>query len=227
MTLPGGKVQFEKAPSPSPIRFTKHTVKFHHHADGHSFFSETGKIISTHWFGINTHSFPIQKFNGHFATMMLQGTDMFELTDKRPIKAKKYYPIACSFPDGKDDAYKIVFWCYSSEDEVKKVLKQYEKNPEVLAGHKVLLNDGRKLEEWFIRDKSEKLFFVITAEQMPRFSDKNYPTQMSFIAGFDTKITDIKSDTTFLMLAYPIRKNFTELTQQFGSADYEPGAQIE
>lgn len=223
-TLPGGRKHFDKAPDPRPLRYTTHNVKFHHHADGRCFFSEDGKIFSTHWLGIETRSFPVHECNGHFGTILLQGTDVFETTDDTPVSHKKYHPIACCFSKRKDDAYKILFHCYASQEKLLEMLKPYEHYPEVPPYHTVKFENGRVLEEWFLMDKSQKIFFVISAEQLPRLKEENYPVQMSFIGGFDTNIKDMESDTSFLFLAYPIRQHFDELVSKFGSADYQPGS---
>gem|GEM_PF-4868679 len=67
---------------------------------------------------------------------------------------------------------------------------------------------------------------MVSAEQLPRLEDKDYPVQMSFIGGFDAaSIGSIELDTSFLFLVYPIRKHFDDLAKRFGSADYQPGTQ--
>ncbi|GEM_PF-5319453 len=157
--LPGGKKHFHKAPNPRPLRYTTHNVKFHHHADGRCFFSEDRKIFSTHRFGIESCSFPITECNGHFGTIILQGTELFESADDKPVSNKKYHPLACCFSDKKDDAYKILFYCYTSQEKLLEALKPYEKYPQVPAYHTVKYRNGRTLEEWFLMDKSQKTFF--------------------------------------------------------------------
>ncbi len=73
---------------------------------------------------------------------------------------------------------------------------------------------------WATPQATEQYILMLACEGIPRL-DKESPTALTFIGGFDAPniVNNLKMDTTFLAISYPA-KNYSELRDRVGSIDF-------
>jgi len=207
--VPGGKV-------------TSHMVKYSHHPDGMSLFSQTGRVLSA----VRKKSIPLAQQEGHIFTTQFQYLKAFEVADK--IKDQdKYDPkrsvINFSFGDKEPEAIKIVGRWYTLKELLSRIVVRDGKTR--IFGPKVpCRTDAGKMYIGFLLSPTmgnpmDKFALLLTCEAVPKLNQLEQ-TCLTFIGGFDPPyiINNLEVDTTMLALSYPA-SNYDELRKSLGSID--------
>jgi hypothetical protein len=206
---PGGKV-------------TSQLVKYSHHIDGETHFSQNGKVFTE----IRKKAVPLTDITGHIFTVMLQGVAGFTSTGKESDK-NHYDPERSVLKfdvDGlKFDALKFVGMWYSW-DYLSSHLGAPTPYAKKIGPQIVMDKDGKKVLGFLlgppVGSPMENQVLYLTCEAHPAISE-NHPSQLAFIGGFDSKeqVFDLTAPTSMLVLAYPI-ENYEKLKEEIGTIDY-------
>jgi hypothetical protein len=193
---------------------TMHHVKYTHHMDGESHFSQQGKILTK----IRRRSNSLQVYGGHLFTIQLQGlSDFQKVTDGDLRKSGRL--LVCLRHHSEPMSLKLVAHLYARADLAKRLVLGGDTGPwiRVVRDQKqyaaVLLAAG---------DSSDAAARILTLsfEEVPKVFP-NQPSGFSFIGGFDAPQTafDHNLDTSFLVLMSPAGDDLSEIARKFGSVD--------
>lgn len=196
-------------------KITSHLVKYSHHPNGQTHFSQDGKVFTK----VKKQSEPINNVEGHEFTIQLQGLSSFKkLEDGIKLHSTKRRATLKFTFIGEPEAIKFVGYWYSQEAISKR-----------LAGHigeRCFINDhnGKSHVAFIISaplgHAAEKRVLALYCEVIPRL-DMNNETALTFIGGFDSDeiVNDLTRTTSFLALLYPVM-NPNELIAKIGSIDF-------
>lgn len=200
-------------------KITGHKIKFSHHPDGRSHFSQDNKINTQ----IINYAASLTSHNGHLFTLHLGGIRTFNkipLEEENKCNKKSYFDIKMSEPSN----LKFVGFWYS-DSHLRQYLKEYdlEGGPEAIFTRK---NDsGLKavmIENIYIQG-TENYYLFLGFELDAKLSNKNEPSIL-FVGGFEQPAISLNHnmDTSFLIWAYPANENYLSLVKEIGTVDREP-----
>jgi hypothetical protein len=213
-TLKGGQSYPLNLSVSGPV--TMHRVKYTHHVDGESHFSQEGKILTR----IRRRANPLQAYGGHLFTIQLQGLPDFKRVTDGDLR-KRGRQLVCYRHPSEPTSLKLVAHLYSAAEIMQRLVLRDDTGPwiSVVRDQKpyvaVLLASG---------DNSNATARILTLsfEEVPRVFS-NQPSGFSFIGGFDAPQTafDHNQDTSFLVLLSPAGDDPSEVARKFGSVDLQ------
>jgi hypothetical protein len=192
---------------------TMHHVKYTHHLDGESHFSQDSKILTK----VRRRANALGTCSGHRFTVQLQGLTDFEAVHDRDSRQKDRTVVLAQFPS-EPTSLKMVAHMYSAAElsrrfvgsEAGPWIRTVRDNKQYLA---VLLAVGSP------GNPTARLLTLSFEEIPPAFS--NQPSGFSFMGGFDAPETalDHGKVTSFLLLLSPAPPDTSQIVRQFGSVD--------
>ena len=201
--VPGGKA-------------TSYAVKYSHHWDGESHFSQDGKVKTI----IRKHSVPLEKYSGHFFTVQFQGLRDFDLNLNNQLeysntKTRLFFQL-----NPNPEAIKFVGLLYSINELKQRLIKKADDayGP-ILEG---ISEIGEKTKGFLLSSpisyKSSNLVLYLYCKEIISMGEKE--DVLTFMGGFDTPniVNDLSHITTMLMFMYPVY-NINDLQKKIGSID--------
>ena len=200
-------------------------VKFSYPPDGNAHFSQDGKVYTK----VRKVCPPINKIEGHFFTVQIQGLDFFEqfeLGNEKTSNPKQRSFIEAKLGNKTPPAIKIVGMLYSRAN-------LRSRSPSQFAGPIIDAKDtaGNLRKVCICAPPIETgvnadINLLLSCEPIPLFN-KTKAATLFFSGGFDERsvVEDWTKDTTFLALVYPAQ-NVAELTQTIGSIDFNRSSSI-
>jgi hypothetical protein len=191
-----------------------HHVKYTHHLDGETHFSQDGKILTR----VRRRADALPVYGGHLFTIQLQGLfDFQQMNDGDLRKAGR--KVVCLRLPSEPASLKLVAHLYSAAEVVRRTVLQEDTGPwiRVIRDQKeyaaVLLAAGDSA------DATARILSLSFEEIPTVFHDQ--PSGFCFIGGFDAPKTayDHDQDTSFLVLLSPAGGDLSEIVRQFGSVD--------
>lgn len=204
-------------------KVTSHRIKFSHHPDGRTHFSQTGKIFTR----VKKQAVPLEDINGHIFTVMLQGLTSFTVGGAKKDKhgwSEERSVVEFNVTGLKANAFKFVaLWMpfdalgksmdvvgAEKEKVGPKIIRRLGNNPSV--GFLIGPPYGNPMDDYVL---------VVAIEPVDPIESNLDPTLL-FMGGFDSVdvVNDLSKDTSVLTLMYPT-KNTEELTKKIGSIDFD------
>lgn len=221
-TLEGGKGHTNKISLVPGGKVTSHMVKYSHHPDGMTLFSQTGRVLSE----VRKKSIALAQQEGHIFTTQFQHLKAFDEADK--VKDNnKYDPkrtvINFSFGNEEPEAIKIVGRWYALEELVRRTVVNDGKTKVFGPQVPCITDAGKRYVGFLLSPKMgnpvDKFALLLICEGIPKLS-KTEKTCLTFIGGFDPPeiINNLEVDTTMMALSYPA-SNYDELRKSIGSID--------
>lgn len=200
-------------------KVTINKVKFSHHIDGRSHFSQDKKIYTK----IINNAANLTDYNGHLFTLHIGGIEGF---NKIPVDHKNTNNKKTFFDIKMSEFSNLKFIAYWYNDSyLKQHLKEYnlEGGPEMkfVRENKSVLQ-GVMIENTYITGRDQYYLFL-GFEIDNKLTIKSTPS-ISFLGGFESNTIslDHKKDTSFLMLSYPTNETYSDLCDEIGTVDIEP-----
>lgn len=219
--IPSGNI-FPKTISLKELwKVTSHNVKYSHHTDWETHFSQDWKIYTN----IRKKSVPLEIVRWHLFTINIQWVK--EFTEVTSVKDKNWW----------DEKRMVVDYEINENFESLKFVWRWYKLSECLDGFEskewgntiwpiiwLPINDG-KIVQWFMLwntnyNLETKYFLHLSCEIMP-WLNKDLNPLLHFIWWFDQidVVNNLEATTSFLALSYPI-ENFQELEKEIWSIDF-------
>ena len=193
---------------------TMHHVKYTHHMDGESHFSQHGKILTK----VRRRANSLQAHGGHLFTIQLQGLpDFQQVTDTDLRKTGRQF--VCMRLHSEPASLKLVAHLYKGTELAKRSVLGGDTGPWIR-----LVRDQKQYAAVLLAvgDSSNATARILTLsfEEIPKVFP-NQPSGFSFIGGFDAPQTafDHNQDTSFLVLLSPAGDDPSEIARKFGSVD--------
>jgi len=202
-------------------KVTSHKVKYSHHPDGRTHFSQDGKIFTK----VIKSSASFDEVDGHLFTVQFQGLTDFEgmsPDEHRPLHTPKKTILNYNFKPDEPKAIKILAHCYRLSRLTPR-LESFGGKPWL----RTIRPDGSVSAGFIIRNpyhaSPDPMYIILTCEEIPIIDSAN-ESLLTLLAGFDPNrvALDHNRDTQFLVMAYPIRENKSDLINQIGTVDYAP-----
>ncbi|MGX8784592.1 hypothetical protein ACV3VT_03730 [Legionella pneumophila] len=218
ITLKAGQLYPNTINVKSGGKVTIHKVKFSHHLDGRSHFSQDKKIYTK----IINNAATLTDHNGHLFTMHLGGIAGF---NKIPIDTHNSNDKKTFYDIQMPEFFNLKFTAYWYNDTyLKQHLKEYNsKGGPVMFFKRKNGTDlkGVMIENTFIKGNNNYYLFL-GFEIDTKLTKKDKPS-IVFIGGFEhtTISLDHKQDTSFLMLTYPTNENYHNLINEIGTVDIQ------
>jgi hypothetical protein len=200
-------------------KVTSHKVKYSHHLDGRTHFSQDKKIYTR----VIKQSATFDEVDGHIFTVQFQGLKDFEglaPDEYRSVITPKKTILNFNFKHKEPQAIKILGHCYRHSRLVP-MLEGYNGEPWL----RIVKPDGSISLGFIIRNSYYKsdnpLYIILYFEDIPTIDASNN-SLLTLLAGFDAdRISrDSNRDTQFLIMAYPIRENKLDIINRIGTVDY-------
>ena len=189
-------------------RVTAHLVKYAHHPDGETHFSQDGKVKTE----IRRKSVPLQEQRGHLFTIQIQNIESF-----RQLPTPRKDQLTLELPENMR-AIKITGWRLPFSD-----LKLPEGVVPTGSPKGIQTSDGVARVGLFVAPPEGELFddvvLFLGIEETPLLSEDNAP-HLIFVGGFDSTVVALNHsvDTEFLAFAYPC-SDFKQLKERIGCID--------
>lgn len=206
---------------PSDLRvsgpLTMHRVKYTHHVDGETHFSQDGKILTK----IRRRTNTLPSHSGHIFTVQLQGLADFQRATESDL-AKKDRVVICLGLKSEPASLKLVAYLYSTSALSQRMSSRSDCGPWI-----PLMRGQQRLAAALLAvgdsGNPSSRFLALSFEEVPSVFP-NQTSGFSFIGGFDAPETafDHTKDTSFLILLSPV-SNLPEAADRFGTLDL-PGA---
>lgn len=204
---PGGKV-------------VSRLVKYSHHPNGRTLFSQDGKILSK----IKKMSARLDSNPGHIFTIQIQDLKGFEGLEGEPkddSQTEKQKILNFHFQHSLPEAIKLTAR-WNTKNYISKNYMPPFTNPITAISRK----DGSRKTAFLISPTKDIPTYhsamMLTCESVPKLT--NEPgSHLTFAGGFDTRETIAKynGDIKFLSLIYPI-VDFEEMKKKIGDIDFNP-----
>lgn len=197
-------------------KVTSRSLKYSHHRDGKTHFSQTGQVKTE----IQKQSIPIEQIDGHIFTLTVQGLHGFKSVETRdmwnPSIKKAGLPIEIGGLE--PAAIKLVGRWYSPQSFFN-VAEGQSRGP-VVTGQTA---SGHQVQGYIVGPPSgtplESYTLFLSCERIPIINN-NSDVDLTFVGGFDPPhiINNHEVDTTFLMLSYPV-SSYEDMKMKIGSID--------
>lgn len=185
-----------------------HAVKYSHHPDGRTHFSQTSRIRTE----IKKQACPLAEQDGHLFTVQLQDLNAF----RAPRKATT--PELTLNIEGDQKGLKLVFWRYRMDTLRPADPASWRGNPQGIQ-----FPDGTLRKGLFVAPTEGSVFddytLVVTPEE---WKNEDTAPCLMFLGGFDAKEVALNhdKDTNFLAFLYPC-SDPADLRFRLGSVDLE------
>lgn len=200
-------------------KVTSHKVKYSHHPDGETHFSQDRKIYTV----VRKKSPSFLELDGHIFTVQFQGlSDFQEITEAEPgisITPQKSI-INFKFNTIEPPAIKIIAHAH----RLSRLLTRIESINQTPSINMVRPN-GSIAQGYLIKNKNyineDSIYILLHCEGIPTINPDE-PSLLTLMAGFDSDriVLDHNRDTQLLIMAYPISGDKSTLVAQIGSVDY-------
>lgn len=219
-----GQIRFAKG-----ARTTTERVKYSHHADGHTGFTQDRRIVSE----IKTRAERLRDARGHLFTVQFWGADGFAPVTSRDLRAPTPSRATLEFEvdtplDPNLLVGRISGWCYPR----RMVSLTNTGGPAADATKPIAwpVDGGESRSTLVLAPPSppaaDNVVVLLTYHGLPPRQDPGEPILM-FLGGFEAPGDPMRSDAfvNFLALKYAARDDgFDDMVKTLGSVDYRPGA---
>lgn len=201
---------------------TTHLVKYSHHPDGRTHFSQDGRVLTL----VQKQSVPLTQTDGHIFTVKIQGITEFEEGERddgsRPA-TKKRKNVVFNFGPISPEAIKVVGRWYSKADFMNRLVEPAGTPFFAFRTEAGTLSRGVLLASPFLV-RGQECVMALTCEAVPRL-DEQRQTSISFLGGFDPPelVNDESKETSFLSFTYPVT-DVEGLAREIGSIDFKRDA---
>ena len=191
-------------------RVTSHLVKYAHHPDGETHFSQDGKVKTE----VRRKSIPLNQQKGHLFTIQIQSLESFRLLQS-PRKEQLTFEVAEN-----TQALKITGWRFRFTD-----LKLPEGVQPLFSPNSIQTSDGLTRFGLFVAPPEGQRFddtvLFLGIKETPVLS-KEDGAHLIFLGGFDpvSIALDHSQDSEFLAFAYPC-SDFERLKNLIGCIDLQ------
>lgn len=198
-------------------KVTSHLVKYAHHRDGQTHFSQAGKVRTE----IRKQAVPLNQYAGHLFTIQVQDLSGFEEATgpDYDLENDQDQPMTLDVLGREPRAVKIVGFWYGKRELRRRVSGIPHVGPgiELLRGHE-RLGRGAILSAP-VGSPGSAWFLVLRGTSVPPLT-KEPGSHLTFAGGFDHPdvVNDQTRPTSFLALSYPAG-DFDTLKSQIGSID--------
>jgi hypothetical protein len=213
-TLEGGRKYPSNLDVSGPL--TMHKVKYTHHVDGETHFSQDGKILTK----IRRRAKSLPSLGGHIFTVQLQGLPDFQQVKNSDL-AKKDRIVVCMRFESEPASLKLVAHLYSASELYRRVSSAVDCGPWIHVVRNQQAYSAALLAVGGNANPTDRLL-TLSFEEVPSVFPSQ-PSGFSFIGGFDAPQTafDHTKNTSFLVLISPAT-NLPEAIQRLGTVDLPP-----